>query len=186
MSEVGRRLVHVSGTTVPVLYLLELLTWTHVKYLLLAATVIALALEVLRLSGGLDLWVYDRFTRDYEQDRVAGYALAIVGAAITSWVFDPFVAVPAMLMLTIADPVSGVLSGNSLEIKQGYVLLATFGICLAIASLLLVPFVPAIAGALAATAADGVKPTIAGRVLDDNLSIPVSAAVAMQAVLLVV
>ena len=186
MSELGRRLVHVSGTTIPVLYLLEVLRWTQVKYLLLAAAVIALVLEGLRLSGHLDVWVYQRFTRDYEQERVAGYALALVGAAITGWLFEPFVAVPALLMLTIADPVSGVLSRDTLAIKQGFVLLATFGICLAIASLLRVPFWPALAGAGAATLADGVKPSVGGRVLDDNLTIPVFAAVAMQVVLVVV
>ena len=180
MSEIGRRLVHVSGTSVPVLYLLDIISWEFVRYLLLLATVVALGLEVLRLSGGLDLWVYDRFTREYEQDRVAGYALAVVGGTVTSWLFEPFVAVPALLMLTIADPVSGILSRDALEIKQGYVLLATFGICLGIASLLLIPFWAALAGAGAATLSDGLKPTIAGHVLDDNLTIPVAAAAAMQ------
>ena len=48
------------------------------------------------------------------------------------------------------------------------------------------PFWAALAGAGAATLADGVKPQIAGRVLDDNLTIPVAAAVAMQLVLTVV
>jgi dolichol kinase len=41
-----------------------------------------------------------------------------------------------------------------------------------------------VAGAGAATAADGVKPTIAGRVLDDNLTIPIAAGAAMALVLL--
>ncbi|MFB6112603.1 MAG: dolichol kinase [Halodesulfurarchaeum sp.] len=185
MSEFGRRLVHVSGTVVPVLYLVDVLAWDHVRYLLLSATVVGTALEVLRLRGVIDWDVYGRFTRDYEQDRIAGYALAIVGATVTAWIFGPRVAVPALMMLTIGDPVSGVLSRDSLEIKQVYVLMATFGVCLAIASLLFVPFWSAASGALAATLADGVKPTIAGRVIDDNLSIPIASAVAMQAVLLV-
>lgn len=175
-----------SGTTVPVLYLLDVLAWQHVKYLLLAATVVAIVLEGFRLSGTLDLWVYRRFTREYEKRRVAGYALALIGAAITAWAFDPFVAVPALLMLTIADPVSGILSRDELAFKQGFVLLATFGICLAIASILRVPFVPALAGAGAATLADGMKPTIAGRVVDDNLTIPIASGLAMSVGLLVV
>jgi dolichol kinase len=86
-------------------------------------------------------------------------------------------------MLTIGDPVSGVLSRGVLAVKQVYVLLAMFGTCLAIASVLLVPFWPAVAGSVAATAADGFKPTVAGRVVDDNLSIPIVAATAMQLVL---
>jgi dolichol kinase len=183
VSEVGRRLVHVSGTGLPGLFLLDVVSWSQVQYVLLAATVVALVLEALRLRGDLDLWVYRRFTREYEQERVAGYALAILGATLTVWVFGPDVAVPALLMLTLADPISGVLSRGVLGVKQVYVLLAMFGSCLAIASLLLVPFWPAVAGSVAATAADGIKPTVAGRVIDDNLTIPVVAATAMALVL---
>ena len=183
MSEVGRRLVHVSGTALPGLYLLDVLSWSQVRYVLLVAMAGSLLLEGLRLGGHLDMWVYRRFTRDYEQEVVAGYALAVVGGTLTAWVFSPDVAVPALLMLTIGDPVSGVLSRGVLAVKQVYVLLAMFGTCLAIASVLLVPFWPAVAGSVAATLADGFKPTVAGRVVDDNLSIPIVAAAAMQLVL---
>jgi hypothetical protein len=89
------------------------------------------------------------------------------------------VAVPAMLMLTVADPTSGLLSSGTLRpAKQGWVLLATFGV----ATLLAVPFVTSLAavlGGIAATVADGVKPVVRGYVIDDNLTIPVSAAVTM-------
>lgn len=180
MIEPGRRLVHASGSLVPLLYVVDVLTWPQVQGLVLLAMAIATVLESLRLSGRLDWWAYRRFTRDYEADWPAGYALALVGATVTVLLFDPIVAVPALLMLTIADPISGILSSGSLEVKQGYVLLATFGISLGIAGLLLVPPGPAILGATAATVADGIKPTIAGYVIDDNLTIPIGAAAAMQ------
>ena len=180
MSEPGRRLVHASGSLVPIGYVLSVLTWPQVQALVVLATGIATVLEGLRLSGRLDWWVYHRFTREYETDWPAGYAIALVGATVTVLVFPPQVAVPALLMLTIADPVSGVLSSGKLAVKQGYVLLATFGISLSIAGLLLVPTIPAIMGATAATVADGIKPTIAGYVIDDNLTIPIGAAAAMQ------
>lgn len=186
MSELGRRAVHVSGTAVPVLYLLDVLSWPTVKYLLAAASAVAVLLEAIRLTRGIDFWAYRRLTREYEDERVAGYALAIIGATVAVWLFDPFVAVPALLMLTVADPVSGVLSRDGLGVKQGFVLLATFGVCLAIASILLVPFWPAVAGAGAATAADGMKPRLAGYVLDDNLTIPIAAGVAIHVGLLLV
>ncbi len=172
--------MHASGSLVALLYVVDVLTWPQVKGLVLLAMAIATVLQGLRLSGRLDWWVYRRFTRDYETDWPAGYALALVGATVTVLVFDPIVAVPALLMLTIADPISGILSSGSLEVKQGYVLLATFGISLGIAGLLLVPPGPAILGATAATVADGIKPTIAGYVIDDNLTIPIGAAAAMQ------
>lgn len=185
MSEPGRRLVHASGSLIPLLFLLDVLTWPQVRYVLLGGTVVAFSLEALRLGGRLEWSIYSRLTRDYEQEQLAGYALAVLGATITGWAFEPLVAVPAMFMLTLADPVSGILSRDSLGVKNGHVLLATFAVCLAIATLLLVPFWPAVAGAGAATLADGVKPTIAGRVIDDNLSIPVGAGAAMHVALLV-
>ncbi|MDZ7849949.1 MAG: dolichol kinase [Halodesulfurarchaeum sp.] len=180
MSEYGRRLVHASGSLVPIAYVMDIITWPQATGLVLIAMAIATVLEALRLSGHLDLWVYERFTRDYEANWPAGYALALVGASVTVLAFDPRVAVPALLMLTIADPVSGILSSGSLEVKQGYVLLATFGISLGIAGLLLIPPGPAVMGAATATVADGAKPTIGGYVIDDNLTIPIGAAAAMQ------
>jgi len=64
-------------------------------------------------------------------------------------------------------------------------LLATFGICLAIASLLDVPLAAGIAGALAATVADGATPIVRGYVIDDNATIPLGAGAAMWLVLAV-
>jgi dolichol kinase len=180
-SEVKRRLVHVAGTGVPALYLLGLAAWQHVQWLLVAGTGIALALEALRLSGIVDWWIYDELTRHYEQDNLAGYALYALGMTAVGLAFQPRVAVPAMLMLTVADPISGLLGSGSLE-KQGYVLLATFGVCVFIAGWFVPPLV-AVAGAAVAAAADGLKPVVAGYVIDDNVTIPIGAAAAMFAAL---
>ena len=65
--------------------------------------------------------------------------------------------------------------------KSPRALVTMFGVCL----LLAVPFVPAsaaMAGAAAATIADGAKPVVAGYVIDDNLTIPIWSAVAMSVV----
>ncbi|WP_226011430.1 dolichol kinase [Halomicrobium salinisoli] len=184
--EVARRLVHASTTAVPLSYvLLEPVTWDVLRALLAVALVAGLALEVVRLFVGLDWRIFDRLTREYEEDNLAGYFLGAVGMAVVVFAFPPppQVAVPAMLMLTIADPVSGLLSSGQLKTaKEGYVLLATFGV----ATLLAAPFVPpaaAVLGGIAATVADGVKPVIRGYVIDDNLTIPISAAVVMYATL---
>ena len=185
MSELGRRLVHASGAVVPVAYLVDALSWPDVRLLLVGGAVVVLILEAFRLSGRVNWWVYDALTREYEQDNPAGYALYAVAWAATAWVFEPEVAVPAMLMLAIADPVSGLLSRGELGVKRGWVLLATFGVCLGIASLLAVPLLPAVCGAVAATLADGAKPVVWGYVVDDNLTIPLGAAVAMQIALAV-
>jgi dolichol kinase len=193
--EVARRVVHASTSAVPLSYVLfDVVTWRRLQVFLLAAVVVGLGLELVRLRAGIDWWVFDRLTREYEQDNLAGYYLGAVGMTTVALVFPPpgvdplvtavaaeptHVAVPAMLMLTVADPTSGLLSSGSLRpAKEGWVLLATFGV----ATLLAVPFVSSVAavlGGVAATVADGVKPVIRGYVLDDNLTIPVSAAVTM-------
>lgn len=183
--EVTRRLVHASGTAVPLSYLLlesplgAATAWRLVRALLLFGLVVATVLEVVRLWVGLDWWVYEKLTREYEQDNPAGYFLGVLGLAAVALAFEPSIGVPAMLMLTIADPFSGLLSSGGLEgAKQLWVLAATFGL----ATLLAAPFVPptaAVLGGLATAVADGVKPVVRGYVIDDNISIPVAAGVAM-------
>jgi dolichol kinase len=184
--EVSRRLVHVTGATVPLAHLLrpDLVTWRVVQGFLAVALVVVVVLEAVRLTTGLDWVVYDRLTREYEQDNPAGYALYIVGMAIVAFAVElpsvtVAVAVPAMLMLAIGDPISGLLgSTDAGNVKQAWVLLVMFGVC----TLLAAPFVSpaaAVLGGVAATFADGVKPRIAGYVVDDNFSIPVLGALAM-------
>ncbi|MFB6205096.1 MAG: dolichol kinase [Haloglomus sp.] len=177
--EVERRLVHVTGALAPASYLLGVLTWRELELLLLAGSVIVAALEAARLSGVLDLAIYDRLTREYERENLAAYALYVFSFTLVVLLFRPRVAVPAMLALALADPVSGILgSGELRDVKQGYVLLATFAVATGLASFF-VPAVPAVLGGAATTFADGVKPAVRGYVLDDNLTIPPAAAVAM-------
>lgn len=183
--EVARRLVHVTGAAVPLSYLLggDLVSWRVVQAFLAVALVVVVVLEFLRLSVGLDWAIYERLTREYEQENPAGYALYIVGVAAVAGAVSvglPVdVAVPAMLMLAVGDPISGLLgSTGASNVKQLWVLLVMFSVC----TLLAAPFVPtaaAVLGGVAATFADGVKPTVAGYVIDDNLSIPVLGAAAM-------
>jgi dolichol kinase len=177
--EYERRIVHASGTLVPVAYLAGLFPWTAVRYLLVAGGALAVALEFLRLWVGLEWAVYDRLTREYEKNNPAAYALAVVAAAIVVWGFEPPVAVPALLMLTIGDPVAGILSSatSADDTKQLGVVAAMFALCLALA----VPFLPpraAVPAAAVAAVADAVKPRVFGFVVDDNFSIPVGAALA--------
>jgi dolichol kinase len=181
--EVGRRLVHASGSAIPALYLLEFATWRQVQLLFVACALGAGVLELLRLSAGLDWRIYDRLTREYEQDNPAGYAYYVLSTAAVALAFDPRVAVPAILMLMLGDPVSGVVSSDEIrEVKRPAALGTMFAVCVAIALPFLSDAPLAVAlGSVAATAADGVKPTVDGYVVDDNLTIPPAAAIGMQA-----
>ncbi len=177
MTELGRRLAHTSGTLVPAVYLLDLITWFQLQVLVAGGAALAVVLEAVRLGVGLDWWVYDRLTREYEADSPAGYALAVVAAAVVVWAFEPPVALAATLMLTIGDPVAGVLgSGGVGERKALWVVAVTFGVCLAIGLAFVAPRA-AVPAALVATLADAYTPRVAGQVIDDNAAIPIGAAV---------
>lgn len=195
--EIARRLVHASTSAVPLSYLfVEAIEWRHVQAFLGAAVLVAFGIESVRLVTGFEWWVFDRLTRSYEQDNLAGYFLGAVGLTVVAFAFAPPgstalveglarspVAVPAMLMLTIADPFSGLLgSGELRTAKQAWVLLATFGLSTLLAAPF-VPTVPAVLGGIATTVADGIKPVVRGYVIDDNLTIPIAAAVAMEGAL---
>ena len=185
--EVPRRLVHASGAIVPALYLVNVVTWGQVRAIALVATAVGLLLEGIRLYGPsdwavmetLDRVVYRRLIREYEQTNPGGYLLFLVGGTIVALAFEPRIAVPAFLMLTIADPLAGVLGSGGLSgAKRPFVLGVTFTVSLGLALPFVPPF-PALLGAITATVADGVKPVVAGYVLDDNLTIPVGAAIAI-------
>jgi dolichol kinase len=189
--EFERRLVHASGTGLPLLYVLDLVTWREFGIVMLVCSAVAAALEFVRLVVGVEWAIYDRLTRPYEQENLAGYGLYMFSITAVVLVFAPYVAVPATLMLTIGDPVSGLLSGSreAGEPKRPRTLAAMFLVCLAVSAPFLVPAAGTVVGlgasaaaAAAATVADGLTPVIAGYVIDDNASIPPAAAVAGGAV----
>ena len=189
--ELRRRLVHLSGTGLPLLYLLGLASWTQLGSLLLALSAAAAALETLRLVVGFDWQLFDELTREYERDNPAAYALYVFSMTGVALAFPPRIAVPGMLMLSIGDPVSGVLGANTPGTAKGIgvlgaMFLVCFGLALPFTTRAAEPVVAgaaAAAGALGATLADGLKPVIAGYVVDDNLSIPPAACLAIAAVL---
>jgi dolichol kinase len=177
--EVLRRLVHVSGTGMPAIYLANLVTWDELQLFLIVGSLVAATLEVIRLTLGLDWWIYDKLTREYEEDNPAGYALYMFSLTVVVILIRPELAIPAMLMLTLGDPISGLLGSDELRsIKRPRVLVTMFTVCLLVA----LPFMlqlgrpdVAVLAAAGATVADGVKPRIGGFVIDDNLSIPLVA-----------
>lgn len=193
--EVGRRLVHMSGVVVPVAHLLDFLTWSQVRWVAAIGALLTLLIEAVRLFGPFEFEkeIFDPLIRDYERDYLAGYALYVFSAAAVGLLFPPEVAIPAVLMLMIADPVIGVLGSVGSKswfetegglgvdsMKPAPILLSMFTLCVVIA-LPFVSLLSAVLAAFAATLADGAKPVIAGYVIDDNLTIPPAAALAIVA-----
>ncbi len=188
--ELKRRLVHASGSGLVVCYLLadrlDLgLTWGRFQLLMVGLSVGVVVLEVLRLRVGLDAWIYDKLTREYEQDQFAGYGYYMLSMTAVVLVFEPQIALPAMLMLAIGDPISGAVSDNSLRRVKGPKVLVTMFV---VSALLATPFLAdyplaIVAAALGATLADGVTVKIGDYIVDDNLTIPPYAAVCAYAAL---
>lgn len=180
-NELKRRLVHVLGAFPLGLYYLDTVTWDQLGYLYMAGSLLVVGLEVGRLAGWFDWWFYDQLIREYERENLGAYALFVFSSTIVVLLFESEVAVPAVLILALADPISGHLGSSELkQVKQTYVLLIMFGISTIIA-VLFVPPLPAVMGGAAAAAADGVKPVVRGYVIDDDLTIAPAAAVAMTA-----
>ena len=191
--EFERRLVHASGTLFPVPYLLGWLTWTETAAILAIGVAAVSLLEFLRLVVGLDHAVYRHLTREYESDSVAGYAMyqistaAVAVAAVPALGIPgmtPTLAVPAIWMVSLGDPVSGAIGANAAtEAKRPAAWIAMFLVSLALALPFTVPAfgsgvgaAVAFAGAVPAAVADGLPPIIRGVAVDDNLTIPPAAA----------
>lgn len=179
--ELGRRLVHASGSVLPAIYLFTPVTWLQTQGLFVLGAFVAIVLEGLRHSGRIDWRIYDHLTREYEQDTVAGYALYMVSSTVVVLVFEPVIALPAVLMLTLGDPISGMAAADEFRrVKRPQSLLLMF----VVSSLLATPFLYGTPlavglGGVGATVADGVKVSVRDEIVDDNLTIPPVAATLM-------
>lgn len=192
--EVRRKLIHLTGLSVPLSILI--LGRIYTAALIALALAVALLIEAGRLTGRVRLPA----VREQEQAKVAGYIYYIFGSLITVIIFQPMIAVAAMLMLSLGDAVSG-LVGSVLEnsnvrgctdgwrVKPLPIVAGMFLACLAIgylsSGITRLPFQVYLAGAVGATLADAVAIVFCHRGLDDNLTIPLFAGALMSAALLV-
>ncbi len=192
--EVRRKTIHLTGLSVPLGILIfgKIYTAAMIAF----ALVVALALEAGRLKGKIRL----PEVRDQEHDKVAGYIYYIIGSLITVVIFQPMVAITAMLMLSLGDAVSG-LVGSVLQnsnvrghnerwrIKPFPIVSAMFLACLAIgylssSAITKLPFEVYLAGAIGATIADSIALVFWDKGLDDNLTIPLFSGSMMSIALL--
>ena len=197
VKEMRRKAIHLTGLSVPLG--LIFLGRTVTAGAIALALAVSLLLEVQRLNGKIRL----PEVRDHEETKVASYIYYMVGSLLCVLLFPPMIAVTAMLFLTLGDTVSG-LAGSILKncdvrgmpapagrgrIKPLPVVAAMFTACLLIGYLTSgfsgLSFPVYLAGAAAATFADGVAIIIRNRSLDDNFSIPVFSGALMIAVALI-
>ena len=197
VKEVRRKAIHLTGLSVPLGIILLGRTVTASAIVLVLAA--SLLLEAARLKGKIRL----PEVRDHEETKVASYIYYMTGSLLCVLLFPPMVAVTAMLFLSLGDTVSG-LAGSILKncdvrgaaasagrgrIKPLPVIVAMFTACLFIGYLASgfsgLSFPVYLAGAAAATFADGVAIIIGKRSLDDNFSIPIFSGALMSAIALI-
>jgi dolichol kinase len=188
VKEVKRKLIHITGLSVPVgiIEFGKIFTASMIAI----ALVIALALEIGRLKGRIAL----PEVRAHEQNKVAGYIYYIIGSLATVILFQPMIALTSMLMLSLGDAISGI-TGSVLEnsnvrsygkrsVKPFPIVTSMFFACLVIgylsSTITGLPFEIYLAGAIGATIADSVALYIRNRGLDDNLTIPLFAGLLMS------
>lgn len=178
--EIKRRIVHSAGVFIPVLYLLNIATWTSIGLIIFILTVTVLILEYFRLKKNYTNIIYEKLTRSYESEKIAGYALYMVGMLIAWILYSPIAAVSGMLLLSLGDPISGIIGSlknedNKWILRFSVVIMFTIIILpLNISELgYTIGTITAIFGALGAFVVDEFKPKINDQIIDDNLTIPV-------------
>ncbi|MDY6765246.1 MAG: dolichol kinase [Halobacteria archaeon] len=182
---VERRLFHALGSLIPITYILGVVEWKYIVILTWIGLGLAAVLEFVRLFLGYKF--LSSLYRDYESENIAGYAIGTAGIFVAVNLFgvlgeDPMIASVSILMLTIADPVVGVMgTGELRHIKPPRILATMFLLSFLIGVIFLPPSTSA-AGALGATVADGAKLRIKSYVIDDNLTIPIYSGVLMTVI----
>ncbi|MEA2046024.1 MAG: hypothetical protein U9N48_05840 [Euryarchaeota archaeon] len=181
--EAERKLIHLTGLTVPASILL--LGRDITAGLIGLALVVGLILERERLRGNIRMPA----VRDHERNQVAGYIYYILGALLTVLVFEPMIALTALLMLSFGDAASGMagsaIRGSNVRVEGGRrlkplpVMLTILGVCLIVGYLSTgltgLSFPVYLAGAAGATVADAVPISYRSKSIDDNLTIPLCA-----------
>lgn len=187
--EILRKSIHLLGILIPALY----------YYIDRDTAVLWMGLLVgmLFLSEWMRLHGYFSFPgiiiRSHEVHNAAGHLYMMTSAFIVIVLFSKTIAIAAMTMAVVGDTASGIVGAmwgtkahvrhTRLPLKPVPVVLVMFFssfisgyLATLTPGLELLPAVSIAMGALGATLADGVPWHVRGRVLDDNLTIPVLSA----------
>jgi dolichol kinase len=170
--DLRRRVFHLLFVGLPIGYLY--LTKDQMILVMVVGSLLALFVEFLRLKhpnaiSWLRLWSM----RSYEKGKVAGYVYLFIGSTFAVILFSKEIATVALLMVAIGDVVFGVVASfvSSQLAKKVLPVPVTWAVCF----LLAIPFVNyliAAGGAAGAVIANALPLKIKGRIINDNLTLP--------------
>jgi len=194
---VKRKLFRMVGLLFPSVYLLSGLLlpprYDRIPVLVILALFVGwmIFLESWRFRNPkVNRWLFDHFkgfTKEKERERLSTTTLFLIAAFLTIAIFDRGVAIPALLFLTVGDPVAEIVGVNygRLKILRGKTLegtLAGAAACLLAGSpLLLIGSLGLDLPVLAVGAAAAALTELLPFPIDDNFTIPLGSALAMIA-----
>ncbi len=194
---VKRKLFRMVGLLFPSVYLLSGLLlpprYDRIPVLVILALFVGwmIFLESWRFRNPkVNRWLFDHFkgfTKEKERERLSTTTLFLIAAFLTIAIFDRGVAIPALLFLTVGDPVAEIVGVNygRLKILRGKTLegtLAGAAACLLAGSpLLLIDSLGLDLPVLTVGAAAAALTELLPFPIDDNFTIPLGSALAMIA-----
>ncbi|MGA3175303.1 MAG: hypothetical protein ABSE25_12870 [Syntrophorhabdales bacterium] len=175
----ARKLFHLSGCLIPLIYMVHGKT----AALLVTGTALAMAalIETLRLKGRIRPAFVEPLLKEKEARGPAGTLFYLVSCLTTIILFDKAVSSASILVLAIADPLSAAVGSRWGRIsflgKSGEGTAAFF-----FSSLLILACFSFNAGSIiAASAAACAAELLSTKLVDDNLTIPLVAALCLTA-----
>jgi len=186
LGEIGRKLIHLSSATIPIVY------WFTSREFALRAmiflSVAALVVEALRYSrpgfrAFIDRWL-GRVIREAEARTMTGATYVLLGGLLAVALFPKPIAITVLLFLSISDALASLIGIRFGRIRLwGKTLIGSLtflisAVAIALFVLSEAPFVGFV-GALVATLAEAIPLKLAGQKIDDNLTIPLIAGAVM-------
>ncbi len=165
-SELLRKAIHFSGLLyIPAIYYLgKDVTWQ----LVLALTTFAVVLEALRTKFNV---IPDILIREYEKRRIAGYLYTGVAFSIITPVFSDGACISAAACSFAGDGVSGIVK----KVNGSYAIALFVLSSIAVSLISGLEVFPSVLAAIISSTADGKR-------INDNLTIPLLAAITYEAV----
>ena len=172
-----RKLFHITGSIIPVVYLL---TDKQTALIVTAGLfVVDIVLETLRIKGIMNVAFIENNMKKEESSRLSGSFFYILSGLITIIFFAKNIAVSSLFILSIADPLSSLIGSRFGRVRfLGKSLEGTMTFFV-VAFLILRVFSFSIPIAAAGAAIAALTELFSSRFIDDNLSIPLVTAMAL-------